>query len=257
MLNPGSDRTIGGAYYTNNPKTLEEQIAQKSELIFLQTVYNEGMIHRFESDLKSVKQAKKQPQKTATQNIDTSSEKANPAVTTPPKHDTTVSTSPKHGKASPLPQNPSNASKSKQKEITVEKLEFNKYMDDFEQLHQDIKSNHASMPMQNALDNFIKAVKRAKEEWIADPSRGDIFVKNCQEAVKNAKNSPLQDFSEWNILARGFMKAINLLPSWLSDRPVFQTNEYAKISIFSYKIKTSKVDTAPSDNIENVSPKNK
>lgn len=51
MLNPGSDRTIGGMFTKPNPKTLEEQIAQKSDLLALHTVYNDQLIAKFERDL--------------------------------------------------------------------------------------------------------------------------------------------------------------------------------------------------------------
>jgi hypothetical protein len=37
FVNPGSDRTIGGKYYTPCPKTLEEQIAQKTSLLLVQS----------------------------------------------------------------------------------------------------------------------------------------------------------------------------------------------------------------------------
>ncbi|RUQ78146.1 hypothetical protein [Legionella septentrionalis] len=47
VLNPGSDRTIGGSYPTENPDTLEEKIAQKSDLVLLHSVYNQSMVDAF------------------------------------------------------------------------------------------------------------------------------------------------------------------------------------------------------------------
>lgn len=47
MLNPGSDRTIGGHYTARNPKTLEEQMAQQSDLVLLHSAFNADMVRRF------------------------------------------------------------------------------------------------------------------------------------------------------------------------------------------------------------------
>ena len=47
LLNPGSDRTIGGAYTHKNPTTLEEQIAQQSDLVLLHSQFNQLMVERF------------------------------------------------------------------------------------------------------------------------------------------------------------------------------------------------------------------
>ncbi|MCL9683750.1 hypothetical protein [Legionella maioricensis] len=55
LLNPGSDRTVGGAYTHKNPKTGEEQIAQKSDLILLQSELNPAMVKRFNVDFKQRK----------------------------------------------------------------------------------------------------------------------------------------------------------------------------------------------------------
>lgn len=52
MLNPGSDRTIGGQYHVPNKKTLEEQIAQTSDLLFLHSSFNQPMVEQFQKDIK-------------------------------------------------------------------------------------------------------------------------------------------------------------------------------------------------------------
>lgn len=51
MLNPGSDRTIGGAYCSVLPHTLEEKIAQISRLLILHSELNRPMMECFASDL--------------------------------------------------------------------------------------------------------------------------------------------------------------------------------------------------------------
>ncbi len=47
VLNAGSDRTIGGKFIAQNPTTVEEQLAQKSDLMLLHTVFNLKMIQKF------------------------------------------------------------------------------------------------------------------------------------------------------------------------------------------------------------------
>lgn len=49
LLNPGSDRTIGGNYTQENATPLEEQIAQRSDLVFLHTTLNHPMVGQFDS----------------------------------------------------------------------------------------------------------------------------------------------------------------------------------------------------------------
>ena len=61
ILNPGSDRTIGGAYTTRNPKTLKEQIAQQSDLVLLHTVLNQPMVDEFNVNLAARRAARHQP----------------------------------------------------------------------------------------------------------------------------------------------------------------------------------------------------
>lgn len=62
ILNAGSDRTIGGKFISKNPTTVEEQLAQQSDLMLLQTVYNVTMIHQFENNIQSALEAQKQMQ---------------------------------------------------------------------------------------------------------------------------------------------------------------------------------------------------
>ena len=57
MLNPGSDRTIGGKYIAKNPKTLEEQIAQQSDLVLLHSTFNAPMVQKFNDEFSERKQA--------------------------------------------------------------------------------------------------------------------------------------------------------------------------------------------------------
>ena len=57
MLNPGSDRTIGGKFTHKNPKTLEEQIAQQSDLLVLHSQFNEAMVKNFNDEFKFRKNA--------------------------------------------------------------------------------------------------------------------------------------------------------------------------------------------------------
>lgn len=55
MLNPGSDRTVGGKYITLNPKTLEEQIAQKTILMELQSAtFNPYLVDKLVTELKKL-----------------------------------------------------------------------------------------------------------------------------------------------------------------------------------------------------------
>ncbi|KTC85525.1 hypothetical protein [Legionella brunensis] len=59
LLNPGSDRTIGGAYTHENPKTLEEQMAQQSDLVFLHSEFNQPMVEKFKVDFAQRKKTHK------------------------------------------------------------------------------------------------------------------------------------------------------------------------------------------------------
>ena len=56
ILNPGSDRTIGGMYTTFNPHTFEEQIAQQSDLLLLHTVFNQPLVNKFYQNFNQRKQ---------------------------------------------------------------------------------------------------------------------------------------------------------------------------------------------------------
>lgn len=178
VLNPGSDRTIGGKYTHRNPTTLEEQIAQQSDLIFLQTVYNETMMRRFEKDLE-------------------------------------------------------NANKSYPVSVLLEQMQFEKHLEDFKNMQNKLQNKEAL----DALNNFISEITTAKEGWLEKPSQGKIFVAHCQKAVDNAANSALNDFKEWHILVRSFMKAVNWLLSFIIKKPLFKTDAYAKISLFGEQVK--------------------
>ena len=67
ILNPGSDRTVGGAYTARNPKTLEEQIAQQSDLVLLHTVFNQPMVDEFNMKLAARRAALQQQHNPAAQ----------------------------------------------------------------------------------------------------------------------------------------------------------------------------------------------
>ena len=56
VLNPGSDRTIGGAYTTKHPRTLEEQMAQQSDLVLLHSQSNQPMVEQFKEEFAQRKQ---------------------------------------------------------------------------------------------------------------------------------------------------------------------------------------------------------
>ena len=56
LLNPGSDRTVGGAYTHKNPTTLEEQIAQQSDLVLLHSQLNSGLVTRFDEQFRQRKE---------------------------------------------------------------------------------------------------------------------------------------------------------------------------------------------------------
>ncbi|MBA3536019.1 MAG: hypothetical protein H0T84_05340 [Tatlockia sp.] len=78
LLNPGSDRTIGGQYHMRNKKTLEEQIAQQSDLLFLHSEFNQPMVEQFKNDIfdrrkKLVQVSTVQPSAKPTQNENKSS----------------------------------------------------------------------------------------------------------------------------------------------------------------------------------------
>ena len=60
LLNPGSDRTIGGAYTHKNPTTLEEQIAQQSDLVLLHSQLNQVMVEQFNAQLEQRKGTQQQ-----------------------------------------------------------------------------------------------------------------------------------------------------------------------------------------------------
>ncbi|MCL9684496.1 hypothetical protein [Legionella maioricensis] len=64
LLNPGSDRTIGGAYTHKNPTTLEEQIAQQSDLVLLHSQLNGDMVARFNTQFKQQKDMRQQSNST-------------------------------------------------------------------------------------------------------------------------------------------------------------------------------------------------
>jgi hypothetical protein len=55
-LNAGSDRTVCGKYTTKHPTTIEEQIAQQSDLAFLHTNLNDEMVNTFNSEFKKRKE---------------------------------------------------------------------------------------------------------------------------------------------------------------------------------------------------------
>lgn len=64
LLNPGSDRTIGGAYTHKNPKTLEEQMAQQSDLVLLHSEFNKPMVAKFKDEFaarKRMQHAEQEP----------------------------------------------------------------------------------------------------------------------------------------------------------------------------------------------------
>ncbi|HHL3493142.1 TPA: hypothetical protein ACQ53F_001984 [Legionella pneumophila] len=200
MLNPGSDRTIGGKYIAQNPDTLEEQMAQQSDLLFLHSVYNENMIHRFELDLKLAKQNSRQKQP-----------------------------------------------KSIDAMLLLKKMHFDSYIQRFNTLKNELELQNPNAA--KALEKFIERVTAAKDEWIRNPNHWSKFVKHCQNALNEAKNSSLQDFSEWNILKRGFMKMINWLASFFSNEPVYKSKEYAELSIFSKQITNTKPDIDLSEDV--------
>lgn len=56
VLNPGSDRTIGGNYTQENATPLEEQIAQQSDLVLLHTTFNGPMVRQFQDSFEKRKQ---------------------------------------------------------------------------------------------------------------------------------------------------------------------------------------------------------
>jgi hypothetical protein len=200
MLNPGSDRTIGGKYIAQNPDTLEEQMAQQSDLLFLHSVYNENMIHRFELDLKLAKQNSRQKQP---QSIDAM--------------------------------------------LLLKKMHFDSYIQRFNTLKNELELQNPNAA--KALEKFIERVTAGKDEWIRNPNHWSKFIKHCQNALNEAKNSSLQDFSEWNILKRGFMKMINWLASFFSNEPVYKSKEYAELSIFSKQITNTKPDIDLSEDV--------
>lgn len=87
-----------------------------------------------------------------------------------------------------------------------------------------------------ALKHFIITVSNAKSDWEKNPQSWKTFTKTCRIALDAAKKSALQDFSEWNIFARSFIKTINWIVSLCSNEPVFKTPIYAKLSLFSQVI---------------------
>lgn len=50
LLNPGSDRTVGGIYTKYQPTTLEEQIAQQSDLVLMHSDVNTVMVDKFKKE---------------------------------------------------------------------------------------------------------------------------------------------------------------------------------------------------------------
>jgi hypothetical protein len=60
IINPGSDRTIGGRYTCKNPETLEEKIAQQSDLVLLHSEINKPMVKAFRENFSHRKQQKNQ-----------------------------------------------------------------------------------------------------------------------------------------------------------------------------------------------------
>ncbi|MBA2656069.1 MAG: hypothetical protein H0U70_03695 [Tatlockia sp.] len=60
LLNPGSDRTIGGQYHRKDKQTLEEQIAQQSDLIFLHSEFNKPLVEKFKIEISERRKKKNQ-----------------------------------------------------------------------------------------------------------------------------------------------------------------------------------------------------
>ncbi|WED42202.1 hypothetical protein [Legionella cardiaca] len=72
LLNPGSDRTVGGFYTHENPKTLEEQMAQQSDLVFLHSEFNQPMVKKFQlefSQRKKLRQGTASSKDAVTENV--------------------------------------------------------------------------------------------------------------------------------------------------------------------------------------------
>mgnify|MGYP000001573488 CR=1 FL=1 len=61
LLNPGSDRTVGGLYTHEHPTTLDEQIAQQSDLVCLQTEFNQSMVRKFKVEFEQRKKIQNAP----------------------------------------------------------------------------------------------------------------------------------------------------------------------------------------------------
>ncbi len=220
MLNPGSDRTIGGKYYVNDPHTLEEQMAQKSELLFLHSVYNEEMIAKFESDLKLAKGLK--------------AESSPESQIDEENHTNAVGS--ETTKKSGVVEVDSKTNTNKSVSELLQSIDFENQLKQLVLLKDSIHSKNPDAA--NALNSFILKVTTAKDTWEKNPTDWQGFVNNCNNGLKEASNSALQDFSEWNVLARIFAKAINWLASWFTQTPVYQTTEYAQLSMFAKQLKS-------------------
>jgi predicted NAD-dependent protein-ADP-ribosyltransferase YbiA (DUF1768 family) len=93
-------------------------------------------------------------------------------------------------------------------------------------------------PRASALKDFTDKIKEAKANWVGDRSSdAKKFIDQCDEALKQAQKSPLQNFSEWNILARSFMNAVNWIAAVFQWEPVFKSSEYSQVRLFSEKVK--------------------
>lgn len=75
LLNPGSDRTIGGNFTARDPHTGEEQIAQCTDLLAIQTTANPHLVSSFTQDFEQRKALQQQKQ----QGIQPSQQAVNPS----------------------------------------------------------------------------------------------------------------------------------------------------------------------------------
>ena len=121
---------------------------------------------------------------------------------------------------------------------TVVKEHFIKALSDIDKTLKDIDSFAENKPeaQQQALHQFINTTREQLTQWIQHEIRWDELTQGVKQSMAKAQKSAIQDFKDWNILARAFMTVINTLASLIGQEPVFQSEGYQKLNLFNQKI---------------------
>lgn len=117
----------------------------------------------------------------------------------------------------------------------LSKINFAGFMEEFKALKKTLDENQKEAASK-ALSDFVQKIEKAKQDLEKKPNDVNAFINACKKTCSEAKSSALQDFSEWNFISRGFMKAINYLASFVTKDPIFKSPEYSKIRFFANQV---------------------